>query len=69
MRSSYASYWVPKLNANQVQGVSFLMRTSAAMLYKNYLKKDEIKEEEPQQTRINHEPKKEMIKLTLKKRI
>jgi hypothetical protein len=65
LRSSYASYWVPKLNANQVQRVSFLMRTSAAMLYKNYLKKDEIKEEEPlQQTKINNEQKKEIIKFT-----
>ena len=72
LRSSYASYWIPKLNANQVQRIAFLMRTSASMLYKNYLKKDEIKEEEsqPQQQQkiTRNEPKKEIIKLTPKQK-
>ena len=62
LRSSYLSYWIPKLNANQVQRIAYLMRTSPAMIYKNYLKKDEIQEEEPQQqTKIKTEPKKEII--------
>ena len=70
LRSSYASYWIPKLNANQVQRIAFLMRTSASTLYKNYLKKDEIKEEsQPQQQKTTkNEPKKEIIKLTPKQK-
>ena len=49
LRSSYASYWLPKCTANQVQRIAYLMRTSPAMLYKNYLKKtkEESEEEEP----------------------
>ena len=39
LRSSYASKWVPKCNANQVQRIAYLMRTSSKMLYSNYLKK------------------------------
>ena len=39
-RSSYASYYVPKLNKNQLQRVAFLMRSSVSMLMSNYLKKD-----------------------------
>jgi hypothetical protein len=51
LRSSYASHWLPKCNANQVQRIAYLMRTSAAMLYKNYLKKsDEPNKEEPSKT-------------------
>ena len=41
LRSSYISYWIPKINANQVQRISYLMRTSNNILYSSYLKKDE----------------------------
>ena len=60
LRSSYASYWLPKVNANQVQRIAYLMRTSAAMLYKNYLKKtnEEPEEEEtPKATQQTTTPK------------
>ena len=51
LRSSYASYWLPKCTANQVQRIAYLMRTSPAMLFKNYLKKskEESEEETPKQ--------------------
>ena len=56
-RSSYASYYVPKLNKNQLQRVAFLMRSSVSMLMSNYLKKDsnnnvllnDFEEAEPEQ--------------------
>ncbi len=38
--SSYASFYVPKLNKNQLQRVAFLMRSYVSMLMSNYLKKD-----------------------------
>ena len=48
-----------------MQRIAYLSRTSPAMIYKNYLKKDEIQEEEPQQqTKIKTDPKKEIIKST-----
>jgi hypothetical protein len=34
LRSSYASYWIPKSNANQEQRIAYLMRTYPALLYK-----------------------------------
>ena len=66
LRSSYISHWVPKLNANQVQRVAYLMRTSGAMVYKNYLKKDEptsIPTLKTTLTTTQPEPKK-IVKLT-----
>ena len=65
LRSSYASYWLPKLNQNQVQRIAFLMRTSPAMLYKNYLKKSDeeiitYSDEKQEETK----PNKERTKLT-----
>ena len=49
MRSSYASPFLPRVNANQVQRIAYVMRTSPAMLYKNYLKKSNESEEEVQE--------------------
>ena len=43
LRSSYASYFLPKGNANQVQRIAYF---SPAMLYNNYLKKSNESEEE-----------------------
>ena len=39
IRSIYASYWLPKLNKNQITRIAFLMRSSVSMLGTNYLKK------------------------------
>jgi hypothetical protein len=39
IRSIYASYWLPKLNKNQITRIAFLMRSSVSMLSTNYLKK------------------------------
>ena len=65
LRSSYASYWLPRCNANQVQRMAYLMRTSAAMLYKNYLKKtNEESEEETPKTTQQTITSKTVIKLT-----
>ena len=66
LRSSYASYWLPRCNANQVQRMAYLMRTSAAMLYKNYLKKtnEEPEEEEPPKTAPQTTTPNTIIKLT-----
>jgi hypothetical protein len=41
LRSIYTSYYLPKLNKNQINRISFLMRTSFNMLSTNYLKKNE----------------------------
>jgi hypothetical protein len=41
LRSIYTSHYLPKLNKNQINRVSFLMRTSFNMLSTNYLKKNE----------------------------
>ena len=49
MRSSYASPFLPNVNSNQVQRIAYVMRTSPAMLYKNYLKKSNESEEEVQE--------------------
>ena len=66
LRSSYASYWLPRCTANQVQRIAFLMRTSAAMLYKNYLKKtnEEPEEETTPKTTLQTSAPKTIIKLT-----
>ena len=66
LRSSCILYWIPKLNANQVQRVAFLMRTSGDIMYKNYLKKDEeeIKPITPIPKQLQQETKKEIKKLT-----
>jgi hypothetical protein len=56
LRSSYASYWLPKVNANQVQRIAYLMRTSAAMLYKNYLKKTKEESEEEEKPKTIQQP-------------
>ena len=53
LRSSYASQWVPKCNANQVQRIAYLMRTSPAMLYKNYLKKSSEPNEQDETPKTN----------------
>ena len=66
LRSSYASYWLPKLNQNQVQRIAFLMRTSSKMLYSSYLKKsDETNDEDeaPKTIQQTTTPK-TVIKLT-----
>ena len=39
LRSIYTSYYLPKLNDNQINRVAFLMRTSFYMLSTNYLRK------------------------------
>jgi hypothetical protein len=39
IRSIYASYWLPKLNKNQITRIAFLMRSSVSILSTNYLKK------------------------------
>jgi hypothetical protein len=39
LRSMYTSFFLPKLNKNQINRVAFLMRTSCNMLSTNYLKK------------------------------
>jgi CTP:phosphocholine cytidylyltransferase-like protein len=39
IRSIYASYWLPKLNKNQITRVAFLMRSSVSMIGTNYFKK------------------------------
>ena len=66
LRSSYFSYWIPRCNANQVQRIAYLSRTSAAMIYKNYLKKDneEPEEEETPKTTLQTSAPKTIIKLT-----
>ena len=69
LRSSYASKWVPKCNANQVQRIAYLMRTSSKMLYSNYLKKsDEVKEDETPKTIQQTTTPKNIIKLTNEER-
>jgi hypothetical protein len=45
LRSIYTSHYLPKLNKNQINRVSFLMRTSFNMLSTNYLKKNEDEEQ------------------------
>jgi hypothetical protein len=66
LRSSYASYWVPTCNANQVQRIAYLMRTSSKMLYSNYLKKSSEpneQDETPKTIQQTTTPK-NIIKLT-----
>jgi hypothetical protein len=41
LRSIYTSYYLPKLNKNQINRVAFLMITSFNMLSTNYLKKND----------------------------
>ena len=40
IRSIYASYFLPKINKNQIKRIAFLMRSSVSMLTTNYLKKN-----------------------------
>ena len=79
LRSAYASYWLPKCNSNQIQRISWLMRTSSKMLYNNYVKKsnDESKsesesedseEEATTQAKATSTPKTNNIKLTNEER-
>ena len=66
LRSSYASYWVPRCNANHVQRMAYLMRTSSKMLYSNYLKKsnEEPEEEETPKTTTQTTTPNTITKLT-----
>ena len=38
LRSSYVSYYLDKVNKNQLDRIAFIMRTSTQMLYNNYFK-------------------------------
>ena len=73
LRSSFISYWLPKLNKLQAERVAFLMRSSVSTAQTHYFKQvDEIKEqeEEPQQ-QINNKNKvvkNELIKQESKER-
>jgi hypothetical protein len=52
-RSIYSSYWLPKLNKNQINRIAFLMRTSFNMLFTNYFKnnnEEEITNERQEKT-------------------
>ena len=64
LQRSYVSYWVPKLNANQVQRLSYLMKASNHILYSSYLKKDEEEIKHTTTPTITQEIKKEIPKLT-----
>ncbi len=57
IRSIYASYWLPKLNKNQITRIAFLMRYSVSILSTNYLKKNN--DSQPITT-AQHEPRAEV---------
>jgi hypothetical protein len=65
LRSIYASYWLPKLNKNQITRIAFLMRSSVSMLSTNYLKKNNDSRPittQPEQIRADVEQEKKETK-------